>query len=152
MIPDPYSHERDALNVVFEVTERSPELRVLDVNEESSAQHHIKLMPGPSTNDSSAGKKCEKNALGHRFFVTDGNFMGFRPPQAEVGDIVAVFSGSDVPFVLRPQEDKFRLIGETHVQGIMNGEVIEWWKNGNAREHELFEYPIPLEEKTFSIV
>ena len=51
--------------------------------------------------------------------------MGLRPPQAEEGDVVAVFFGSDVPFVLRPQEDKFRLIRETHVQGIMDGEVID---------------------------
>ena len=77
--------------------------------------------------------------------------MGLGPPHAAVGDIVAVFFGSDVPFVLRPQEDKFRLIGEAHVQDIMDGEVMEWWKNGNASEQELFG-PTTLEEKTFVVV
>lgn len=152
VIPDPYSHERDALDVVFEVTERSPELRALDGDEEPPARHHLKVKPGLSRNDSSAGKKCERYALGRRFFVTDGNFMGLGPPQAEVGDIVAVFFGSDVPFVLRPQEDKFRLIGETHVQGIMDGEMMEWWENGKATEPDVFEHPTSLEEKTFIIV
>ena len=88
--------------------------------------------------------------------------MGLGSPQAEVGDVVAVFFGSDVPFVLRPQEDKFRLIGETHVQGIMDEEVIDswkhgiareqWWMYGNAREQEVFEHPTSLKEKTFIIV
>ena len=150
VIPDPYSHERDALDVVFEVTEASPEVRAFHVDDEQPPQHKIKAMPGPST--SSVGKKCEKYALGRRFFVTDGNFMGLGPPQAEVGDIVAVFFGSDVPFVLRPQEDKFRLIGEAHVQGIMDGEAMEWWKNEGTREQDPFEHPTSLEEKAFIIV
>lgn len=81
--------------------------------------------------------------------------MGLGPPQAEVGDIVAVFFGSEVPLVLRPQDDKFRLIGETHVQGIMDGEMIEWWNDGNARKQSAFTHPTsfePLEEKIFIIV
>ena len=90
VIPDPYSHERDALDVVFEVTEYSPELRALMSHEEPPAQNKVKAMPGPRTDDSSAGKKCERYALGRRFFVTDGNFMGLGPPQAEAGDIVAI--------------------------------------------------------------
>ena len=150
VIPDPYSHERDALDVVFEVTEASSDLRTIHVGDGKPPQHKVKAMPGPS--DSKVDKKSEKYALGRRFFVTDGNFMGLGPPQAEVGDIVAVFFGSDVPFVLRPQEDKFRLIGEAHVQGIMDGEVMEWWKNEDPEEQELFEHPTSLEEKTFVIV
>ena len=54
--------------------------------------------------------------------------------------------------MLRPQGDEFRLIGETHVQGIMDGEVMEWWKNEDPREQDLFEHPTSLEEKTFIIV
>ena len=153
VIPDPYSHERDALDAVFEVTERSPEWNALVVDDEKPPpQHNIKVMPGPSSNDSRAGKNCEKYAVGRRFLVTDGNFMGLGPPQAEVGDVVAVFFGSDVPHVLRPRKDKFRLIGEAHIQGIMDGEVIEWWKNGNPMWQELSEHPSSLEEKTFHIV
>ena len=150
VIPDPYSHERDALDVVFEVTEASSELKALHVDEENPPLHKIKAMPGPR--NSRVGNKSEKYALGCRFFVTDGNFMGLGPPQAMVGDIVAVFFGSDVPFVLRLQEDKFRLIGEAHVQVIMDGEVMEWWKNEDPREHELFEHPTSLKENIFIIV
>lgn len=150
VIPDPYSHERDALDVVFEVTEASSELKALHVDEENPPLHKIKAMPGPR--NSRVGKKSEKYALGRCLFVTDGNFMGLGPPQAEFGDVVAVFFGSDVPFVLRPQGDKFRLIGEAHVQGIMDGEVMEWWKNEDPREQELFEHPTSFEEKIFIIV
>lgn len=155
VISDPYSHERDALDVVFEVTERSPELRALDGDDEPSALNHIKVRPGSSIHDSRAGKKCGRYALGRRFFVTDGNFMGLGPPQAEVGDVVAVFFGSAVPFVLRPQDDKFRLIGETHVQGIMDGEMTAWYNDENPRKQSAFTHPTSfesLEEKTFIIV
>ena len=154
VIPDPYSHERDALDVVFEVTELSPELRAV-VFEGPQPHHEVKIMPGPSMYGSWAGKRCERYALGRRFFVTDGNLMGLGPPQAEVGDIVAVLFGSDVPFVLRQQEDKFRLIGEAHVQGIMDGEVIKWWNCKKPEERHVLDYPTALEsleERTFIIV
>lgn len=48
VIPDPNSHERDALDVVFEVTERSPELRALAGDDEPPLLNHINVRPGTS--------------------------------------------------------------------------------------------------------
>jgi hypothetical protein len=43
-----------------------------------------------------------------------------------------VLSGSNVPFVLRPVEDHYRLIGPCYVHGIMGGEA--WPKDENELE------------------
>jgi hypothetical protein len=63
--------------------------------------------------------------MGRRFFVSKMNYMGLAPPQAEVSDVIAVLFGCHTPFVLRRHGDCFKVIGETHVQGIMDGEVME---------------------------
>lgn len=36
-----------------------------------------------------------------------------------------VILGADVPFVLRPYDDGYELIGEAYVQGIMDGEALQ---------------------------
>lgn len=45
------------------------------------------------------------------------------------GDVIAVFAGSKVPFVLKPMprdpvlETTYKLVGESYCHGIMDGEV-----------------------------
>jgi hypothetical protein len=75
----------------------------------------------------------EKYALGRRFFVTEKQYFGLAPPQAEPGDKIAFFSGYAVPFILRREGNGYRIIGETHVQGLMNGEILEELLSGQAR-------------------
>ncbi len=45
--------------------------------------------------------------------------------EPEKGDLVAVFEGGDRLFILRPVGDRFRLVGEAYVDGLMNGEAYE---------------------------
>jgi len=56
--------------------------------------------------------------------VTAKGFLAAVPYTTEAGDRIAIFSGGDVPFVLRPNEDStYRLVGACYVHGIMDGEA-----------------------------
>lgn len=130
VVPDPYDHERGDPEIKVEVTSTEPEL--LD-SRPPSPTTKIRICPGENAIGFNGDKGCEKYALGRSFFVTQKNYLGLAPPQAEPGDVIAILFGSNVPFVLRRQGNAFKLIGETHVQGIMNGEVIEELENGHVR-------------------
>jgi heterokaryon incompatibility protein (HET) len=60
-----------------------------------------------------------------RPFKSDKGFIGLAPESAEIGDIICIFHGGVVPFVLRPEADgRYRLLGEAYVHGIMDGEFM----------------------------
>ncbi|KAH7064141.1 heterokaryon incompatibility protein-domain-containing protein [Paraphoma chrysanthemicola] len=62
-----------------------------------------------------------------RLFTTETGYLGLGPVSLQKGDQVWLFKGGRLPLVLRPVESGcFRLIGETYVHGVMNGEV--WGK------------------------
>ncbi|KAE8446732.1 hypothetical protein EG329_011637 [Mollisiaceae sp. DMI_Dod_QoI] len=66
--------------------------------------------------------------LGRRLFRTKENYLGIGPQSLEEGDEVWVLAGARVPFILRRDgkgDEKWRLVGEAYVHGIMNGEAIE---------------------------
>jgi hypothetical protein len=59
------------------------------------------------------------------------------PPEVQQGDVIAIFHGCDVPFVLRPStRNCYQLIGNCYVHGIMDGEALSH-NNISAREIEL---------------
>ncbi|KAJ3555874.1 hypothetical protein NPX13_g10264 [Xylaria arbuscula] len=98
------------------------------------------------------------------FLITSDGRMGIGPSAAQSGDMVAVILGSGVPFVLRsrqgpqpqpqpqPQEqeqdwvgnekkrgqgfqsDYWHVVGESYVQGLMNGEAVEGSRQGTFEE------------------
>ena len=62
-----------------------------------------------------------------RFVTTKVGRCGIAPANVEVGDVVALFGGGNVPFIVRPgpeREGAFRLVGECYVDGIMRGECV----------------------------
>lgn len=61
---------------------------------------------------------------GRVMFASAGGYIGLAPHGSREGDIIFVILGADVPFVLRPFEDVYEIIGEAYVQGIMNGEAL----------------------------
>lgn len=68
----------------------------------------------------------EKYALGRRFFVTTRGYLGIGPANAHMGDYVAILISSQVPYILRGcKENGYRVVGETYVSGIMNGEAVD---------------------------
>lgn len=73
-------------------------------------------------------------AIGRRFIITEKGYMGLAPPECQAGDDLVVLFGGDVPFVLRRRTgnvEEFELVGEAHVQGIMDGEVIQLLEAGD---------------------
>lgn len=75
-----------------------------------------------------------------RFLLTTSSgFVGLGPEGAEVGDVIALFYGSDIPVVLRAEGDHYVYRGRAWINGIMQGEL---WN--------IYEDPL-LEEQDFLI-
>jgi hypothetical protein len=67
--------------------------------------------------------ECLKGTLtGWKFVITKRGFAGVVPSLSQVDDVVAIMKGGCVPFVLRESGEKWRLVGECYVHGIMKGE------------------------------
>ncbi|KAI1847110.1 hypothetical protein JX266_006985 [Neoarthrinium moseri] len=78
-----------------------------------------------------------RNFCFHRsFYVTSTGRMGLGPSDTRVGDIVCVIPGGDVPYVIRQNGSQWCLVGESYVQGLMDGEVAR----GHANEEEMLEF------------
>lgn len=58
-------------------------------------------------------------------FVTQTGYIGIGHQETVIGDEVHLVQGSDTPFVLRKSDDRYELIGETYVHGIMDGELVD---------------------------
>jgi hypothetical protein len=60
-----------------------------------------------------------------QFFTTAKGYMGKAPSKADVGDVVVIFDGSEVPFVIRKtlhdDDVRWKLVGECYVDGWMDG-------------------------------
>jgi hypothetical protein len=66
-----------------------------------------------------------RTARNRRFAVTRKHYMVLGPDDCQVGDVVAVLFGGNVPYVLRSAEDgRYRLIAECYVHGLMDGEAL----------------------------
>lgn len=89
-------------------------------------------------------RESMKYMIGERPFLTRLGYLGMGPTQAVAGDVVVVFCGGRIPFVLRPVESKwatteksrkglFEFVGEAYCDGIMDGEIL-----GCSREIEEF--------------
>ena len=73
--------------------------------------------------------------LSRRMFHTKNNYIGLGPAEIVGGDIVCLFLGASVPFILRPLiSGKYELKGECYVHGIMDGEAYK----GHDGEYEDF--------------
>ncbi|KAH8906203.1 HET-domain-containing protein [Coniochaeta sp. PMI_546] len=65
---------------------------------------------------------------GRRVAITKKGYIGLFPPLTDVGDAVCVVEGAPAPFALRPVDSReprrYRLVGETFLLGIMDGEAL----------------------------
>ena len=60
-----------------------------------------------------------------RLFTTEKGYLGMGPWNMEKDDVVFLVPGADAPIVLRPVKDKWKLIGEAYIHGIMRGEATD---------------------------
>lgn len=58
---------------------------------------------------------------GRNFSTTGRGHMGWIPTAAVTGDHIVIFRGCRVPFVVRPHEDGYKLLGDCYVHGFMEG-------------------------------
>ncbi|KAI4870246.1 heterokaryon incompatibility protein-domain-containing protein [Hypoxylon rubiginosum] len=106
----------------------------------SDFQHLVNLLRvrsvggDPELYSALAGNFC----FNRSFFVTSNGYMGIGPSGAQVGDDIAVIFGGDVPYVLRREGNSFVFVGESYVQGLVNGEAVRDWRLGRLKE-ELIE-------------
>jgi hypothetical protein len=74
-------------------------------------------------------RESMRKMQGKRPFLTKMGYLGMGPVKGKAGDVVVVFCGGRIPFVLRPVEGlselgKFVYVGEAYCDGVMDGEVI----------------------------
>lgn len=63
---------------------------------------------------------------GRSFVITDKGYIGFAPEESTKGDLVALFPGGKVPYVLRPKaDDCYVFLGDAYIHGIMDGEAFD---------------------------
>ncbi|KAF7187580.1 Heterokaryon incompatibility protein 6, OR allele [Pseudocercospora fuligena] len=72
----------------------------------------------------------------HRFFVTDTGRIGMASDNAQPGDVVAVLFGASVPFLLRPLDDEYMIVGSCYCYTVMRGEYIRKLKAEGRLEEE----------------
>lgn len=74
---------------------------------------------------------------GMRCFHTERGYIGLGPLVTEVGDLVCILEGHMSPVLLRRRRSHYIFVGDCDVVGIMNGEVLEAVKSGEAEIAEI---------------
>ena len=67
-----------------------------------------------------------------QMFISKQGYVGLVPPAARPGDLLCVFLGVRVPIVLRKVEDHYVLIGESYVDGAMDGQLMKELEEGKS--------------------
>jgi hypothetical protein len=80
----------------------------------------------------------ENGIIDRCFWSTEDGQMGLGPKGARRGDVVAVLFGGNFPFVLRPRNQHYQLVGNAYVQGAMGGEYVKQYVDDSTLEGEEF--------------
>jgi hypothetical protein len=85
---------------------------------------------------------------GRRFCITRDGYMCTAPYNSERGDVVVIFEGFRMPFVLRKSGNDWKLVGDCYVHGIMDGEMIVPVKDIKASPDET---SVDANEESFAV-
>ena len=79
--------------------------------------------------------KVKNRMWGLKAFMTGDGRLGCGTAAVEIGDALFVLFGGDTAYALRhTEEGAYRFLGEAYVNGIMEGQAIERWRNGDLQE------------------
>lgn len=68
--------------------------------------------------------QVEFNAIYRQLFLSDSGHLGLAPELSKAGDVLCFLQGTKVPFLCRMVgNNRYTLIGEVYVHGLMHGEV-----------------------------
>lgn len=67
-------------------------------------------------------------------FNTTKGYIGITHHTARESDIIVVLRGSSVPVVLRPAGHRYKFVSGCIVQGLMDGQAMDWIEKGTAQE------------------
>jgi len=81
-----------------------------------------------------ASSTCHRRKL----FYTQKGYIGVGPEAMEEGDLCCILFGARVPYILRRVGHQCVLVGESYIHGVMRGEIVDIWQNGDL-ETEYFE-------------
>jgi len=73
-------------------------------------------------------------------FITKNGRIGIAPrgDLVEVGDVCCIIFGTTVPFLLTPTEEgRHKLISECYIHGVMDGEIMEQFGQGDLSKHRI---------------
>jgi hypothetical protein len=100
-------------------------------------EHDVK-MPSRTAAAASFRMNIEEMQGGRRFCITENQYVGVLPNTAEDGDLIAVFLGANLPFVIRPVEgtleESYYLVGACYIHGIMDGELVACDQDDGSRK------------------
>ncbi|PQE12520.1 Heterokaryon incompatibility protein [Rutstroemia sp. NJR-2017a BBW] len=71
------------------------------------------------------------------FMITSAGRMGIGPSDTHLGDTIAIIFGGGVPYVMRNQGSAWVFVGESYIEGLMDGEAIQACQQGVIQEEIL---------------
>lgn len=93
-------------------------------------EHLISTSTAHGSTESRLGKRVESvlscmrdTTRRRRIFYTSKGYVGVGFYTVKPGDLVVIFPGALVPFILRKQGDGYKVIGESYVNELMSGEI-----------------------------
>ena len=104
------------------------ELEFIDKAKTMTAKQYLKKKQEIENQDPEAHHfRARVIDVGHgRPFLSELGYLGMGPPFLRSGDIIVVFMGASVPYIIRPTSGQsFQLVGECYCDGIMDGEITD---------------------------
>ncbi|ETS79688.1 hypothetical protein PFICI_09541 [Pestalotiopsis fici W106-1] len=110
----------------------------------------LHALPQPtmfSTSDAEVSERSKRYShmtshynIGRSLVRTRRGYLGTAPNNVRKGDVVCVFMGAAVPFVLRARDDTdggYMMIGDANIHGIMDGEILRNWEDVKTQLRDL---------------
>ncbi|KAH6646738.1 heterokaryon incompatibility protein-domain-containing protein [Truncatella angustata] len=122
--------ERKPIEAIIPLLEEHREqLRMAGVSEHGNEANQLRLSRQLLSQTGQNYYNGMEALQSRRPFLTKKGIVGIGPLPMQQGDVITVFAGSKVPFILRPTSSDptlnmpYKLIGESYCHGIMDGEV-----------------------------